>query len=312
MNDLKVFQENAIIPPPDVKLFEEHAIIQPPDFKSVNIPKRKFKYIIDSRDRNTKRYPNPAKYTLNLDHNINDVIMIQIYLLDIPFNNYNITQYNNTLHILNKSSNIIEEYSITHGNYTSTTLVEALNNVLVDNNNVVGVATITYNEITEKITFMANGDIELIFKSPTQKKYDDDIFIDKYMNNSIGKVLGFGIENYEISANEKYEAPYTLNLKADDYMTMYITTAKNYYSINTHAHEAFAVINNQSNGNLNIVSEELMKKSYYPALPSMKTFSIKFKDYHGNLYDFQNKEHRFEIIFTCFKQTRSYNDIFDT
>jgi len=311
MNDLKVFQENAIIPPPDVKLFEEHAIIQPPDFKSVNIPKRKFKYIIDSRDRNTKRYPNPAKYTLNLDHNINDVIMIQIYLLDIPFNNYNITQYNNILHIFNKSLNITDEYSIIPGNYTPQTLVEALNNVLVDNNNV-GVATITYNEITEKITFMANGDIELIFKSPTQKKYDDDILIDKYMNNSIGKVLGFGIDNYEIGANDELESPYTLNLKADDYMTMYITTAKNYYSINTHAHEAFAVINNQSNGNLNIVSEELMKKSYYPALPSMKTFSIKFKDYHGNLYDFQNKDHRFEIIFTCYKQTRSYNEIFDT
>ena len=72
------------------------------------------------------------------------------------------------------------------------------------------------------------------------------------------------------------------------------------------------MINNQSNGNLNIVSEELMKKSYYPALPSMKTFSIKFTDYHGNLYDFQNKDHRFEIIFTCYKQTRSYNEIFDT
>jgi hypothetical protein len=311
MNDLKVFQENAIIPPPDVKLFEEHAIIQPPDFKSVNIPKRKFKYIIDSRDRNTKRYPNPAKYTLNLDHNINDVIMIQIYLLDIPFNNYNITQYNNILHIFNKSLNITDEYSITPGNYTPQTLVEALNNVLVDNNNV-GVATITYNEITEKITFMANGDIELIFKSPTQKKYDDTNFIDKYMNNSIGKVLGFGIDNYEIGANDELESPYTLNLKADDYMTMYITTAKNYYSINTHAHEAFAVINNQSNGNLNIVSEELMKKSYFPALPSMKTFSVKFKDYYGNLYDFQNKDHRFEIIFTCYKQTRSYNEIFDT
>lgn len=312
MNDLKVFQDNAIIPPPDVKLFEEHAIIQPPDFKSVNIPKKKFKYIIDSRDRNTKRYPNPAKYTLNLDHNINDVIMIQIYLLDIPFNNYNITQYNNTLHILNKSSNKIDEYSITPGNYTPTTLVEALNTVLVNQATNIGIATLTYNEITEKIKIVANDSIELTFKSPTQKKYDDTNFIDKYMDNSIGKVLGFGIDNYEIGANDELESPYTLNLKTDDYMTMYITTAKNYYSINTHAHEAFAVINNQSNRNLNIVSEELMKKTYYPALPSMKTFSIKFKDYHGNLYDFQNKEHRFEIIFTCFKQTRSYNDIFDT
>ena len=300
MNDLKVFQQNAIIPPPDVKLFEEHAIIQPPDFKSVNIPKRKFKYIIDSRDRNTKRYPNPAKYTLHLDHNINDVTMIQIYLLDIPFNNYNITRYNNILHIGT------DEYTITPGNYSPSTLVEALNNALS------GIATITYNDVTEKIKFIPLGTVEVKCKSPTKKKYDDDNFIDKYMNDSIGKVLGFGIENYEINANEEFEAPYTLNLKPDNYMTMYIATAKNYYSINTHAHEAFAVINNQSNGNLNIVSEELMKKSYYPALPSMKTFSIKFKDYHGNLYDFQNKEHRFEIIFTCFKQTRSYNDIFDT
>lgn len=300
MNDLKVFQENAIIPPPDVKLFEEHAIIQPPDFKSVNIPKKKFKYIIDSRDRNTNRYPNPAKYTLNLDHNINDVIMIQIYLLDIPFNNYNITRYNNILHIGT------DEYTITPGNYSPSTLVEALNNALS------GIATITYNDVTEKIKFNPLGAVEVKCKSPTKKKYDDDNFIDKYMNDSIGKVLGFGIENYEINANEEFEAPYTLNLKPDNYMTMYITTAKNYYSINTHAHEAFAVINNQSNGNLNIVSEELMKKSYYPALPSMKTFSIKFKDYNGNLYDFQNKDHRFEIIFTCFKQTRSYNEIFDT
>ena len=82
--------------------------------------------------------------------------------------------------------------------------------------------------------------------------------------------------------------------------------------MNNNAHEAFAVINNQSNGNLNNVSEELIKKSYYPALSSMKTFTIKFKDYYGNLYDFQNKDHRFEIIFTCFKQTRGYNEIFDT
>jgi hypothetical protein len=312
MSDLKYFQENAIIPPPDVKLFEEHAVIQPPDFKNVNIPKRKFKYIIDSRDRNTKRYPNPAKYTLHLDHNINDVIMIQIYLLDVPFNNYNITKYNNTLHFLDKSSTVIDQYSITPGNYTASTLIEALNNALIDLTTNIRVATITYNEITEKIKIEANEDLQLGFKSPIQIKYDESNAIDKYMDNSIGRVLGFGIDNYEIGANDELEAPYTINLKTDDYMTMYIATAKNYYSINQHVHEAFAVINNPSNGNLINVSEELMKKSYFPALPSMKTFSIKFKDYYGNLYDFQNKEHRFEIIFTCYKQTRSYNEIFDT
>ena len=214
MNDLKYFQENAIIPPPDLKLFQEHSIIQPPDFKTVNIPKRKFKYIIDSRDRNTKRFPNPAKYTLNLDHNINDVIMIQIYLLDIPFNNYNITKNNNILHINDA------EYSITPGNYSPSTLVDALNATLT------GIVNVTYNEITEKINFNPNIKITLNLKSPTQTKYDDSNYVDTYMNNSIGKVLGFGIENYEIGVNNEFEAPYTINLKTDDYMTMYITTAK--------------------------------------------------------------------------------------
>ena len=153
--------------------------------------------------------------------------------------------------------------------------------------------------------------MEFRFKNDEQGRYDLDNFVNEYPNKSVGKLLGFSIDNYILTANTPLEAPYMIDLETETYIIMYMQQAKMYQSKNNKAHNAFAIINKmENNSNGLVMYNNNVMKSFNPAIANLSNLVFKFCDYKGNLYDFQNREHRFEIVFTCFKQTRCYNEIF--
>lgn len=280
------------------KLYDENAIIVPPKFKTSDLPIRKYRYIIDSRDRNKTLYNDPAKYTIKLDEGLTDVVSAELILTDFKFNEYNINKYNNTIHALSGDT-----FVLPHGVYNGQTIATQLTTIPQ--------FTVTFNDITKKLTFSSSIDTTLMFKSNTPEKYDMDTFTDVYPTGSMGKLLGFGIDNYEMFANTPLEAPFTIDLETENYIIMYMQQAKTYQSKNNNAHNSYAIINKLENTSNGIVMfDNVIKKSFNPPIANLTNLKFKFCDYQGNTYDFQNKEHRFEILFTSLKQTRSYNEIF--
>jgi hypothetical protein len=279
------------------KLYNENAIIKPPQFKPENIQKRYFKYIIDSRDRNTILFPNPNKYNLKLDEPMKDVISVELLVKDFPFNRPLIHSNNNILHTS------AGDYTITNGNYTGTELASELQTQ--------SGLTVTYNSITDKLTFTnSTGSAVTLKFLGNSVKYDEDNNVNKYLSNSIGKVIGFDIQDYTINNGYSLEAPYIVDLRNDNYIVMYMEKAKNIYSQNINANQSFAIINKHNDSLNGYLHNETIKKNFNPPIPSLSTLSFKFNDYDGNLYDFQNQNHRMELLFVCFAQQRCYNDIY--
>jgi hypothetical protein len=276
----------------------DHAIIVPPIINTKDIPTRKTKFIIDSRDRNTNIYKLPSKYTIKPDEPITDVTNVELILTDFRFNNYNVTKYSNILHTSGGN------FTIQEGKYDGQSLATELTSLS-------STLAVTYNDITEKLTITSSSDITLQFKSPQQRQYDIDVMIDTYMLNSIGRVLGFPIHDYDLLAGVDFEVPNRIDLETENYIVMYMQQAKVYQSKNNNIHNCFAIINKLENSSNGLVMfNNSVSKSFNPPIANLNNLMFKFCDYNGNLYDFQNKEHRFELIFTSLKQTRCYNQIF--
>lgn len=280
------------------QLLDENAIITPPKINTKDIPIRKYKYIIDSRDRNINVYPDPAKYTIKLDEGLTDVVSAELILTDFKFNDYNVNKYNNVLHT------DTHNYTIPLGTYDGVSMASTLTSLIP-------ALTVTFDDISSKLTFVSSVNMELKFKDDEQRRYDFDNFVNDYPTNSVGKLLGFAIDNYELTASAPLEAPFMIDLETENYIIMYMQQAKVYQSKNNKAHNAFAIINKmENNSNGLVMFNNNVTKSFNPAIANLSNLIFKFCDYKGNLYDFQNREHRFEIVFTCFKQTRCYNEIF--
>lgn len=148
---------------------------------------------IDSRDRNTKNYPNSNNYRLNLEKVYKDVISIELTKAIIPQTGYIINHHNNKIHI-QETNNITVIISIPVGNYTITTFTTALQNAInsaVTAGNLASTYTISVNTTNNKIKLssdLSGGDgiFKLIFADNSNK----------YPSGSMGYQIGFNQKNY--------------------------------------------------------------------------------------------------------------------
>ena len=145
-----VFEENAVIPPPDKQ-------------KAV---KKRMRFVIDSRDRNRTRYPTPSMYEISFDEPVQDVESMEVIMADIPFSRYLIHDHNNQLRVstslpvFDSSAGAFAFGGTTHtlviepGDYTHEELVTAVQSAL---QGVIPGATCTYVSRTERAAFDACG-----------------------------------------------------------------------------------------------------------------------------------------------------------
>jgi|TARA_B110000114_G_scaffold105385_1_gene110850 hypothetical protein len=283
----------------DDGFLDSHSIIKPPKDGFVNKIRKK-RIIVDSRDRNTDRFPAPSKYDIKFDEEVNDVVSIEMINAVFPFNEYNVTSYNNILSIKrgNSQTDTVEQIFIEPGQYTPETLIHVINNNLL----LQDICSFIYNQTTKKITARATDQLTIYCKDEQTVNYAEGVYISQYIPGSIGKILGLGVSDYTIRAASNFEFPFTMDFPTPPYIIMYLQRAKVLFSKNNKAHNAFAVIQD----NMKNSDEERVKKNFYPPIANMSTLSFKFVDYFGNLYDFQNKEHRFELIVEECKQMPKY------
>jgi hypothetical protein len=271
---------------------KSNPFITPPDETKTKTEKIKYvRLLVDSRDRDTDLYPTPSRYEVSFTENITDVCSFELMMINMPFSRYNVHTNNNMLHVMKNSS--VTEYVINPGNYADIDdLVDALNDVL----HTITV-TPTVDKITQKVTFSSTGYFEFHFSNGLNKQ-----------NKSIGRLLGFGTENYVShydATNSMYvlTAPFVYNLLyGTDYVVMKIGNVKNYIANSTTLNMCTAIINRNLSLVNNQANDTALVKTYFPVMSSFNKLKVAFYDYYGNLYDFNNQEHCFEVKFGLMKK----------
>ena len=275
INTDQEFINNAIIPPPQNEPFIEK------NTKTTRI-------VIDSKDRDLNLFPAPNSYEVRFDDDIEDVMTMQLISIDIPLSSYMINKYFNTF-TLNSQDIILEE-----GDYTDQELAQHITERIVT---LTGVPiVVTYTSKKDGFIFTGTSPFSISFK--TQKP-----------GNSLHSMLGFKHETYTSDVSNVITSPYRKNFNFNNYIVMCIDQFDLIKSNSNNLHRTFAVIV-KSYYDMNMGDIPQLIKTCTPPIARLSRIKISFKDRYGNPYDFQNIDHRIELLFTSFKQKRKYQNIF--
>jgi len=163
-------------------------------------------FMLNSRDRDTKAYPQPTFFTLRLPRvykNVKSITLNQINLLN-SFLNFSLAQQNTTLYVYEEgrvlsdgSSNIVP-VRIPDGTYNASELVIALNNAL---NATPLFSNISYADFLS--VFQLNGDFSILFNTPgpvvynvLTKSYDSNVTINDIVNRYFQQSQTAGVTDF--------------------------------------------------------------------------------------------------------------------
>ena len=310
--------------------FYESAIIPPPHKDNVERVDKFYRYVIDSRDRNTRLYPSPSKYTIELDEDLTDVNSLELIVADVPFSRYLVHENNNVLHI-HINPGLADDpreipVVVPPGDYAeiefAAVLQDAITATFIENLGDIHAynpITVVYHENTKKFTIRMANAFTLVFKGG-EFQHTNNIHANRYKENTMARLIGFQNEDViatmvipepnEVGINNQWEttSKFRANFTADKYMVLKVNNVTLNKGQSTTLQSSFSIINNPDMPISNYY-DHIIKKKLSPPLTSLKKLSIAFYDYDGNLYDFQNHEHRLELLFGTLNQTILYHDV---
>jgi len=250
--------------------------------------------VVDSRVRDKTLFPNPNYYDVPFEDDINDVKTAKLIYIDIPMSLYLINANFNTIYFNINSNSYMA--TIPNGNYTATelaTIITSQMNATVSAASVATTFTVSYIPRLDNFTFESD---RLAFSL---------LFAGKPRNLAI--LLGFSDmkTQYTSDTNREISSEFRKNFNYNNYIIMDIEQFDMLKSIDRDLNKSFAMIPNSST-NLNIIDELNIIKHFSPSIPRLNKLRVRLYDRFGNPYDCQNMDHRFEIVFTSFKQKRKY------
>lgn len=275
------YYKNAIIPPPEEDLFYEGNT-------------RNTRIVVDSKDRNLILFPEPNNYEIIFDDDINDVVSAKLINIQMPMNTYMINKYFNTLKIIigTVSYNAI----LTIGDYTANNLAIEITTQLQSLSSP-NTFSCVYNTLTDNFTIVS----------------DNPYSLDFLINNPLSYLLGFKKQVYtsitSVPVNLTYpymiKSDYRKNFDFNNYIVMFIDNFELNKNQNNPLNKSFAIIG-PNYDMLNISDEPDIIKYFAPPINKIDKLRIKFFDRFNNPYDFQNADHRFELLFKNHRQRRKY------
>jgi hypothetical protein len=284
--------------------FANSTVIKPHTSLDVNNTKSTF-VVIDSRDRDVTQYQHPSDYVVELNEELQDLISAELVVAHIPFKSYIVNTSNNCLNVTVNTTT--RDVILEAANYTEASLASALTTAM--NSAFLGITSfeVTYDELYDKYSITSTTPYQLTFR---QRDKSD------YVPRSMGKLLGFDRKNYDVSIANPYgaykiTAPFRKNFDDAQYIVMNVDTFTVNNSVNSIVNKSFAVIPDKRLA-LNVqTSTHRIIKNFNPPISRLAKLRIRFTDFYGNLCDFQNHDHRLEIVFQSHKQVRRYQAYFD-
>lgn len=274
------YYNNAVIPPP----------VSPIEVTKYT------RIAIDSKSRNKSLFPNANKYEIKLNNEVSDVMSAKLINADIPLSMYLINQYFDTLVVT--QNDVTHNIQLEHGDYNEVELASMITNVL--NSVFEDQFSVSYNQNKDNYTFASKNAFTLTFGESS---------------NSLDALLGFDKTIYTSTAsgNTPYDyvitGTYRKNFNYNNCVIMYIDQFDCYQSPANEMDRCFAILPSVYNL-LSMADHPELIKTFSPPIPRLTKLIVRFLDRFGNLYDFSNLEHRFELLITSHKQGRRYNSIF--
>jgi hypothetical protein len=191
----------------------------------------------------------------------------------------------------------VTQYSadIDIGDYTATELATAMTTAM--NAVLPTTFSVTYNSKRDNFKFNATTAFTLLFNN---------------MSNSLCYLLGFSSTKDYVSSPDTtptysnlVASEYRKNFEYNNYLILDIDQFDLLKSIDRNLNKSFAIIP-KSYVNINLCDDLNIIKYFSPPIARMTKLRIRFYDKFGNPYDFQNMDHRFELVMTSFKQKRKY------
>ena len=316
--------------------YEQH-IIKAPELNVTNgrIPQV---LVLDSSDRNCKKYPKPNNYAYELTKEYKDVISIELVQGCIPYTGYAINENNNKLFVQETSGETVEVV-VPPGNYNATELAIALETALNNNTDLSSTYTVSADTNTQKFTIgrdvtSGTGIFNILNNCcPCSKNSFTDMDntdcndcdscqmcsrnnCNDYIKGSISKKLGFSNVNY-MDANT-YTSDFVWDLEDPKYIILEIENLENIDSNNKNIDDSFAVIfftvphcdnNILATGS---TPRKGIKKYFNPPLSTLDKLRIKFLTPDGELYDFNGRNHVLEFNILALNQPGKYNTFITT
>jgi hypothetical protein len=152
-----------------------------------------------------------------------------------------------------------------------------------------GLSSVTYDSKLDKFTFSHSAPFALHFGEK---------------QNGIAYILGFvPRKNYSSNDNHVVEAPFRCNFNVNKYVIMSVEGINIINSNNPDLHQSTVLL---SRGGLDMIGIRRIVKFKNPCIPRLGKIEVKFTDYEGNLYDFQNQDHRIDFVFESKKHLSKY------
>lgn len=259
-------------------------------------PTRSTSFVIDSRDRDLTRFPLPSHYEISLDEAVHDVIRMRLLVADVPFASYLIQSTNNSIQAVipgTTTTPTVINATIPVGDYLGHTLAAAVQAALQANTSTGQYQfTAEYSTLTDNIIVTCTLEFSLVF-APA---------------GSAALELGFavGTTNYAVpSSPTSFVAtpPFRRNSNLNPSLVLSIIPACVNTSINEHVNQSFAILTPNRSA-LSAAGEALSQKSFHPPIARFSRFTVDFSNYDGTPVDFQNHDHRIEILLTSLRAAK--------
>jgi hypothetical protein len=267
--------------------------------------KRK-RMVIDSRSRDLVAYPTPAKYEISLFEDLFGVTAVNLIVADVPFPAYLIGEnlrsvpFSFTPASSTAGQTLVATALLPVGDYSDAApadLATALGAAMGE----AAVALAGAGAVAP--TFLAT----YVARTDTYAIASDCPFSLLFSGRSTGtpaKVLGFGFADYASDPGaldpetHTVAAPFRRDFRKDRYVVIKLTpNAEVITSVSQALDRTFAVVPVDAR-QLNInADEDGFEKRWTPPLSRVGRLTVQFLDGDGNLYDFQNQDHRLELMF---------------
>ena len=263
--------------------------------------------VIDSRDRLHDDYANPSNYIIKLPDTITNVVEIELIGAEIPKTHYNINEYNNKVEFT-VGGGTVKTVTIAEGNYTEAELVTALNDDEVFKASLV----ISYDTKTRKFSIVkesSNTATTILLFEGEDEKYNNKTR-KLYRENTMGKVLGYNIENVQITTNALV-GPKQADLNHDKYVMLKIKDLGTIHGVFMGVEDAFAkiVLDNEFGTIKYLKMADIGRrfiKTFSPPLGKLNDLEIEFRTYDNKMYNFNGIDHCLFFKITTLKQSMHY------
>ncbi len=258
---------------------------------------RTMRIVIDSRSRDLTAYPSPSSYEVRLNSDIFNVTSMQLTVADVPFPAYLIGASRRVLPLRLLPGGaagpaVSAPAELTVGDYASAAeLAAELKVALTAAAAAAGVAgasfEVSHSPRTDSLTITSS----VPFVLPLQGQ----------AASSPAQVLGFGCNcDYESQPDpggNVLVAPFRCNMTPDRYIVMSLSPNAELLTSTTQAIDrSFALIPITPMLSINNDDESYMKR-WNPPLARVARIHLEFTNADGSPYDFQNQDHRVELVF---------------